>query len=202
MTDLLEAVDALTKEKRTKVFQDDGTVAIVVHDPLLRQLKDAVTSAIGSGGGGGTATGSVLNDEALYRASIINAAIQSWCRMRGVTVSRDMVVDLRRWHSAFLSSSAEPDFYIDQMRGWARTIRDLLDPPERVPLEPPCPMCGARTWPDTEGREVLFPLLVTYRNEGESVVDERALCRACQFVWDGQMELRKLRWDIGIQEEA
>jgi len=177
--DLTEAVEALTKETRTKVMQ--GTeVTVITHDPLLRQLEDAVTSAIGNGGGGGQATGSVLNSEALFRASVIRAQIGDWCRQVEVRPTRDMITDLTRWMVAFV---ADPQWHISTLRGWAREIRDLLDPPKRVPLADPCPACTATKAVGEDGST--SPAVVVEYDQVVLHASLRAVCRVCLVEWVG-----------------
>lgn len=201
MTDLEQAVHALTRETRTKVIQDgDGqqSVAIVTHAPLLTQLAEAVTSAIGSGGGGGTATGSVLNGEALYRVSLIRSAILSWSHMLKVAPVKDLVQSLELWADAFSRTEGEPTFYIRQMEGWAELIKNLLDPPNRLEVTEPCPVCLADEFKDAEGNTLKFPVIIEFRRDRPG--EARGLCRSCDEVWQGEQEIRRLRWDIGVKE--
>lgn len=195
---LTTAVHRLTRVTRTKVIQDgDGSegsnVAIVVHMPLLLQLSEAVTSAIGSGGGGGTATGSVLNDGAYDLAVFkVRAAIGDWLRIEGVRPTRDLVVDLEAWGSAFNRTDKEPAFYIRTMEGWAALIENLLDPPSRLELTEPCPVCNQDEYTDAEGRTLKFPVVIEFRRDRPG--EARGTCRACDKLWIGVLGLRELRW--------
>ena len=194
MTELLDAVEALTKPLAMKIIRDDGTTTRITHDPLLVQLQDAVTSAIGNGGGGGTATGSVLNDEAWYRLSLIRTQLGDWCRMVDVRPTRtDAVKDLRAWHVAFLSRNLDPRGYTRMLEGWAVTIRDLLDPPKRVPLRGACPVCSADHWFGVDGSRRASPVAVEYdyANPYRSV---RAVCRVvgCGTEWTGVEAVEEL----------
>ena len=166
----------------------------VFTDALLVQLQDAVTSAIGNGGGGGTATGSVLNDEAWYRLSLIRSQLGDWCRMVDVRPTRtDCVKDLRAWHVAFLGSNVDPAFYVRTLVGWAFTIRELIDPPKRVPLRGACPVCGADHWFGVDGSRRASPVAVEYdhSNPYRSV---RAVCRvgSCGTEWTGVEAVEEL----------
>jgi len=178
--DLTEAVEALTKETRTKVMQ--GTeVTVITHDPLLQQLEDAVTSAIGNGGGGGQATGVPLNSAALFEASKIRTKLGTWCRDAGVPVTRNLVTDLTRWSVAFMAQAS--DWHVRELRGWAWTIRDLLDPPKRVPLADPCPACTATKLVGEDGSS--SPAVVVEYDQVVLHASLRAVCRVCLVEWVG-----------------
>lgn len=197
MTDpLTTAVHRLTRVTRTKVIQDgDGSetnVAIVVHMPLLTQLNEAVTSAIGSGGGGGTATGSVLNDAAFAEVFKIRSAIGDWLHIENVRPTRDLVTDLEAWAESFNRTEKEPAFYIRTMEGWAALIENLLDPPSRLELTEPCPVCKQDEYTDAEGRALRFPVVIEFRRDRPG--EARGTCRACSNLWDGILALRELRW--------
>ena len=200
MTDLLDAVDALTKRITRKIMdcpcvKCGGRRSHVFNDdPLLVQLETAVTSAIGGGGGGGSATGSVLNDEALYRLSVIRSQLGDWCRLAGVKHDRaDTVGSLRRWYVAVLASNADTTFYVNTLRTWASTIRDLLDPPKTVPLAGPCPVCKATNWvgPDESLRASPVAVLYDHADPYRSV---RAVCRVdvCDAEWVGAEAVEEL----------
>ena len=201
MSDLLSAIDALTKSTRTKVIQGDH-VTTVVHEPLLVQLEQAVTSAIGNGGGGGSATGSVLNDEALQRLFIIRSQLGDWCRLVNVRPTRtDAVADLRAWYVAFLGTNAESEFYARTLHGWAATIRELIDPPKRVPLRDPCPVCKASQWTGVDGGLRASPVAVEY-DHGDPYRTVKAVCRAegCGAEWVGANAVEELIEEMGEVE--
>jgi hypothetical protein len=193
VTDLIDAVTALTKPTRTKVVRDDGSTTTVRHDALLVQLEAAVTSAIGNGGGGGSATGSVLNDAALQRALIIRSQIGDWCRLVKVRPSRDTVDDLTRWLVAFTGRDQEADFYTRTLHDWAATIINLLDPPKTVPLAGACPVCKATSWTGDDGSYRASPVAALY-DHANPMRSARAVCRAgeCGTEWVGADAVEEL----------
>lgn len=200
--DLTTAVHRLTRETRTKVIQDgDGSgtnVAIVTHKPLLTQLNDAVTSAIGSGGGGGTATGSVLNDAAFGEVFKIRPAIESWCRAAGVTITRNMATDLAAWHEVY---TGDRESKLKHVLAWEAKIKNLLDPPSRYELTDECPTCGAKEYLDEYGKVAgINPVIIEFRRDRPGEI--RGLCRACEAIWPGEFGVRKLRWDMEQREEV
>ena len=203
-TDLIQAVDALVKPSRTKVVRDDGTTTVVRHDALLVQLEVAVTSAIGSGGGGGSATGSVVNDAALARLSQIGSQIRDWCRQVDIQPTREPVSNLERWRVVALSLDTTGHVVI--LERWADDIRNLLDPPKTIPLNGPCPVCGATNWEDGEGENLTVrasPVAVEY-DHANPYRSARAVCRAgeCGTVWVGADAVEELVSEMSEREEA
>lgn len=207
MTDeLLDLVDDLTLPRNVEVKTDDGSTW-ATEDALLVQLQDAIRSTLnsGSGSGGSPWTRNVLDSGALMQASIITSTIGDWCRMAGAPVVRDAVVDLRAWYVARLTatpSQRESDpFYIRQMRTWAGQIRTMTNPPKTVQITAPCPACGQADWTNDQGERIPQPLILTYRpNNGSIWADAKALCRACDMVWEGEWRLRELRHDVDAKE--
>lgn len=192
MTDLIEAVHALTKGTRTKVVRDDGSTTVVRHDALLVQLETAVTSAItGNGGGAGAPTAVLVNSAALQRASIIRSQITEWCQLAKVRVTRDSTRDLTAWMIAYTGRDLEADWYTRTLHGWARTIRELLDPPKRIPLVDPCVACGATKYVNESGEEIPSPLVVEYDHVALHS-SLRAVCRVCEVSWDGPEAVAEL----------
>jgi hypothetical protein len=201
VTDLIKAVDALTKPSRTKVVRDDGTTTVVRHDALLAQLEQAVTSAIGSGGGGGSATGSVVNDAAFARLSQIGSQIRDWCRLVNIQPTRSPVSNLERWRVVALSLDTTGHVVI--LERWADDIRNLLDPPKTIPLNGPCPVCTADHWFSPDGDRRASPVAVEY-DHANPYRTARAVCRAgeCGTVWVGADAVEELVSEMSEREEA
>lgn len=190
-TELAEAVEALTRPSRTKVIRDDGSTIVVEHEPLLVQLETAVTSAVGNGGGGGTATGSVINDAALYQLLLIKTQIGDWCRLAGVRPDRqNTTVTLERWFAAQVNEST---FHTRTLETWAATITELLDPPKTVPLAGPCPVCKATNWIGLDGSLRASPVAVLY-DQATLHASLRAVCRVveCSAEWSGADAVQEL----------
>lgn len=200
-TELAEAVEALTKPSRTKVIRDDGSTIVVEHEPLLVQLEAAVTSAIGNGGGGGTATGSVINDAALYQLLLIKTQVGDWCRLAGVTPDRQSAtVSLERWSLAFMGDGV---WQTRTLHEWAQTITDLLDPPKTVPLAGPCPVCKQTNWIGPDGNLRASPVAVLY-DQTTLHASLRATCRVetCGAEWTGADAVQELIEEMSEVEES
>lgn len=198
MADLLSAVDALTKtESEHHVIMSDYGVYrapvyvrthTVTHPPLLERLREAVNPSKNTAAGSSAlaSTRNLIDSDALYEYSKMTSAIGSWCRAFKADRTRDPVTDLRRWYVAFQQYDNEPQWYIDELRHWATLIRNILEPPKRIEITEPCPVCGKRAYTDQDGNELLFPVIIEYRvPKDEDSIIPKALCRACQTVWAG-----------------
>jgi hypothetical protein len=203
VTDLLvEAVEALTAPVIENIAQkdDDGNwvrTHVAVHAPLLRQLADAVNPSKNSGAGtpATPATRSLLNFEAMFLLAKISSQIRDWCRIAKVNVTRpphvDILADLDAWCA--LVGRDDTDWYVRQLRLWAGQIRDTLNPGESFEAHIVCPVCGATSWGDVINGGSSWSIQVMYRlDDTEKVTNERALCRACNTLWQGHDAVKEL----------
>lgn len=212
MTELLDAVDALTLPSRTKVPQwvtRDGkevqVVTVIDHHPLLVQLENAITGTMDGVAGTNATLASargVLNSDALFRFLLIKNMIRDWCTIAGVGVRKDPVDGLRAWYVARLAMSDRDDaWYLTQLHGWARQITTVISPARTFPLTDPCPACGADEWVDADGSKLRHPVVIEYHDgDVDLLARAKGLCRACDRVWRGSHELRSLRWDLDQKE--
>lgn len=193
MTDLLEAVEALTKPRTSRVIQSNEAgitcTTTVEVPPLLDQLEASIRSSMGGSTSGSSLAfeGAPLNTGALFEAMKITAQIDSWCHMVGVIALHKPGHDLRTWYAVTLLKPFDTEteaFYIKQMGGWARAITNLLDPPREKELPDDCPNCGAGEW-WRDGAKYMRPLVVRYRPD-EPVGNATAMCRACADVWNAR----------------
>lgn len=174
-TDLLEAVDALTKPSTEKHLQDvyeteleDGRPKLdesgnvvrrivgtrkvtVVNDPPLVRLQQAITSSISRAGGGGTDkhARNLLDSDALFEFMKITSTITDWCAIVKIRATRNPAQDLRRWYAARLATNpTNDDFYIRKLDSWSALIRAKLSKPLWWEVKDPCPTCHYSTWID------------------------------------------------------
>jgi hypothetical protein len=208
MSDLLDAVDALTKPIIEHFSQkdDDGKFVkahTITRDPLLTQLRDAVNPSANNNAGSASlqSARSIIDSDALLEYSKMASAIGDWCRQMKVERTRDPIVDLRRWYVAYDREGDQPDWYRNELQRWAHVIRNHLEPPKRMEVTTPCPVCGKRTWTDAEGNELLFPIMVEYKATDEGSIKPNALCRACDTVWRGYDAVAELADELN-QESA
>ena len=210
VTDLLEAIDALTQPTHTLVVQyvtvngkEHAQSTRVKHDPLLQQLEEAIASTIG-GGGGRSMTAkwalNVLDSDALHQFTIIDSQIRDWCRGAGVTPGRHPLGNLRAFYAAHIGRIVDDgrDRALEGiLRKWAGTIRGKLNPPRTMELTAACPACGADTWTDVDGVVYRHPITITYQDQDADILGSaRAMCKACDEVWRGLTELRGLMFDV------
>lgn len=214
MTELLEAVDALTLpvvSRITQAAEADGvetiTVATVTHDALLAQLEAAISSTMG-GGGGRTMTEkwalNVLDSDALYQFTLIGNTVREWCRMAGLPKPDGPVQGLRAWYVTRLAINDRDDtWHVNVLTGWANAIRGKLNPAKTIELTFACPACGADTWTDSDGATYKHPLRMSYQPQDPDILNTaRALCKACANVWEGVTTLRGLRWEADAKATA
>lgn len=192
--ELLTAVDALTKPETRHMAQktDAGAwirIARIAHDPLLKQMHDAVWPSSNCDAGSASLKGqrSPADLEAMYEFAKMQSAINSWCWMVNVRPTRDPVTDLRRWYVAFTRQrDADAPWHARELRKWQAKIRRHLDPPAQFEADGGCPVCGATSWGDQliGGTR---PIVIEYKidDETQNTEDHVALCRACRTVWEG-----------------
>lgn len=215
-SDLLDAVDQLTKPTRTKIVQDDpatptSTRLITVEQaPLLERLQEAIRGTIGIGGSKSLASErSMLDGDALRRFMVIATTVNDWARLAGADVHKgDPVATLRAWYVAYQQKphADEADlWHARELYSWVGQINAKLDPPRVWDLPDPCPVCEAKVWfdpkePSKKGRP--RPLIVEYRETGPDLIQHaRAMCRACEQVW-GVRELAYALEEANQESEA
>jgi hypothetical protein len=180
-----------------------GTV--VVFDPLLPRLREAISSSLG-----GTRSGvhaaherSLLNVAAftLYedldgRISVLTGDASGWPEDR-----------LRAWKLRYLAEYSrgevpEPAWLVTLgiLGGWVRRIEDLLDPPIVLELLAACPNCGARHIITADLQ--MSALFAGYRRGA----DIMARCRVCGMSWLGESQLialaRRINADVNLEALA
>jgi hypothetical protein len=205
MLEILDLVDALTLPQPEKVAQkvnNEWVTRWVSHDPLLKQLGDAVwPSGERNGGGGGLkSTRSPADLDALYEYAKMSTAIGDWCHLVGVRATHHPVEDLRAWYAASLSRQIDEDYHHRMLSQWVGKARAQLRASKVVPLGIACPVCGRREWSvlvDGEHLGGTFPLRVEYwMDDDERVRDVRALCHACSTAWIGAEAVTELADEV------
>ena len=203
-TDLLDALDALTKSRTTKTVQEKNGITCVspVELPsLLDRLEDAIRGTVGIGGGGSLPNErNMLNAGNLYTAVMITTMVKEWARGAGiVTRPADTPAPLlRSWYVLFSQTERyreDHSFYLRKMQGWAKQIEALFDPPRTRDLPDECPLCGAGTW-WKDGNEYRRPLLLTFHDGPEMIETGKGECRACEAVFG----IRELSYAIDAKE--
>lgn len=204
MTDLLTAVDRLTKPEHQHIAQKDDTgrwlkAHTVTHPPLLQRMHEAVhpSSNRTAGSASSASTRSPIDLDALFEYAKMTAQIRDWCRIEHIPPHRDPVTALRQWYVARLIHPGDDTWHIRQLTGWARIIRDHLNPPERFTVKAPCPCCLVTGYGDEINGGDTWPIEVRYRlTDDGRMVDHIAFCRACGTTWVGKEAVIELADEI------
>lgn len=180
---------------------------------LLDQLRDAVASDKGQGGGRKPGREQVPIDvAALVLYEVIDGRVRAWLGELGASSGKDITPAqaLRTWYTLWRAGQHDEGLeyrYKTVVEAWKQQILDKLQPPKRIELMAPCPMCGEE-WMniglkllngkddpnDVERVRVLSAV------ERENIADSYALCQACDTVWLGVSRMRQLR--IAIDDRA
>lgn len=213
-TDLLTAVDALTKPQRIAEWQEaipekniERAIKYRTNPPLLDWLATAVANNIGAGGGSGKPARerSPIDIAALTLHEMISERVQAWLVDLGARPGKNLTAteNLRTWYRLWIGGHHEHGYekaFTAVLEGWEQRINDVLDPPKRIEITAPCPACG-QEWQniglkledgsddpdDTERVRVLNAV------ERATLEESYALCTACGRVWEGVSQMRRLR---------
>jgi hypothetical protein len=180
---------------------------------LLDQLKDAVASDKGQGGGRKPGREQVPIDvAALALYEFIDGRVRAWLDELGARPGKDVTPAqaLRSWYTLWTAGQHVDGLevrYRTVIEGWKQQILDKLQPPKRIELMAPCPICG-KEWmniglklPDgSDDPNDIEQVRVLSAVERESIDDSYALCQACDTVWLGVGRMRQLR--ISIDDQA
>jgi hypothetical protein len=205
---LLQVLDRLTQDHQVRVPVEDAPDYIATHKGLIVQLRDAVASDLGGGGGAGASPNErvPLDADALMKYEQIEEAISARHHsLVGGPSGRYPENDLRWWYAAFTRAlqsgqKLEHDYQYElrTLQGWERLILDKFDPPRKRELAgDTCPECGFDWYVDAtdkHDKQRKVALTITYR-EGDLDASE-AQCGCCKKQWHGIMGLRELSYAI------
>lgn len=214
MTDtnsLLDAVDALTKERTEHMAQtdDDGKwlrTHTTQHPPLLTELRNAINPSSNTAAGSSSlaSTRNLIDSDAMFEYGKMTGAIGDWCRIYQVRPTKDPIVDLRRWYIAFELNRSDSGWHERELRRWAHVIRNILEPPKKFEVKIACPVCHSWIWINPDGEQIRYPIIVTYRLTIDgTMANEKAHCRAsttdsagtpipCGAEWDSFAAIEEL----------
>lgn len=202
MTGLRDAVDALTKPWTHGVYQpatDDQpeqTVSLK-HRPRLQMLEDAIVTSTNKDGGGALARErDVMNSTAAQMLIDYRRQINKAAKLLDVAPGAP-IPTLRAWYVASLAK-VTTDAWAAQWEAlftrWAGEIDSLLNPPQQVVVERPCPQCEAAFYIDKADKtKKPWPLRARkwdFRQHGTDAAD--ASCIVCGARWDGLTAVREL----------
>lgn len=155
--------------------------------PLLEMLRQAIASdTSGAYGGGSSRTGAPVDTNALTIWEGIRDTVGQHWPGRGdlARAGTPLITRLEVW-TASLAGSDEELHLLEMCHYWRGQIRDLLEPPQEVPLRGlSCPTCKQDRvlMTDPDGGSVYQPPLLAYLSE----TPIRVTCRGCTGTWEGQ----------------
>ena len=190
--------DAVERLTETHIVCLDGRM--FTCDPLLHQLREACTSSIGAGSGGGSGDGGLLNLAALSLWDAIDGQARAWLQELTSDHRGELARVVRELPSAVQAAHVNgviDDDTRDRVEAlpaqWVHQIEDLFDPPHEKELTAPCPECGEthHVDGDTQRAAVFIPV-----KKGRAVVAE---CRCCGAMWATENDLIRLADGMGIE---
>ena len=212
---LLDVLDKLTKPQTVATWQGADIVRRT-DPPLLDWLEDAIAADASGGNGGGKQARerTPIDVGAFTLYEDIDGRVRSWVGDLGGKPGKGLTPAqmLRSWYvlwNSGIHSEGITRAYLSILEGWVRAITDILDPPKRIEITSPCPVCG-QEWvniglklpdgrDDPDDVERVHVLIAVER---ESIRESFAMCRACDRVWMGTGGMRVLRIALDDAENA
>ena len=208
MTTLLDAVDALTLPTTARIDQGLDRKTVIKHAPLLDQLEAAVAGNTGSHEGSSKTLERIpIDPGALELKGTISSTVMGWqLRLARRVRFETLAGQMRAWYGTYIGTvrSEHTDLQYERiLTGWQRQITNMFDPPTRLEVTAPCPLCHVRVSVEAGTGNHVTAVVVEYREVGAATLDEATgLCRACGAVWKGRSALRELRWLIEVAESV
>ncbi|MCA0332265.1 MAG: hypothetical protein LCI03_20565 [Actinobacteria bacterium] len=176
---------------------------------LLEQLQEAVGSNLGGGSGSGRPgrERTPLDLGAFSLMEQIDDRVRAWLDELGARPGKAVSTGqaLRSWFTLWCATPREVgdhDRRRHVLEGWVTSIRDKLDPPDRIEITAPCPVCGHEfvTTGLLPGENPADAERVRALNGfgREKAGESFALCAACDAVWSGGQRMRDLAVQIDI----
>lgn len=178
---LSQPVHDLTRPHQVAVNLDDGSTTYVTEASLLNQLREAISSSSGRGGGRSSKNTVPISVEALeLYQTIANKAQEFKANFAGKTTGTLESI-IQQWSLA-ATKPLDAQTVEKTVADWCRKIRHLLDPPQVIEINAPCPSCGNRQVIN-EDKEINLCLTFTAGT---------ITCAVCLTTWTGS-QLWELR---------
>lgn len=166
-----------------------------IEPGLLHLLRAAVATSSGRGsapGGGGGKASAPVDAAALTLWESIAGTVDAHWPGRLDRHPEDPPLDfkLKRWTTAVAGTENEVHL-LEMATWWRKQIRDLLDPPQVIPLrQVACPDCGVSQVSEvSQDGTVLVPALTAYPSEHPM----RVVCQACETKWIGEWAIQMMQ---------
>lgn len=175
-----EAVQILTEDHEHSTERGSG-----IEPGLLLMLEVAIKSTGTSrSGGSGNRAGSVLDAGALELRDEIARVVGANWPGRGSPKRQATPLPQRLQEWAAVVAGGSNEWALQEFCAyWVAQIRELLDPPRRIPLRgQPCLWCDAETVSlEQDGETVIVPAMLATVGQNPMRVE----CRACAAEWEG-----------------
>ncbi|TDP93445.1 hypothetical protein EDF62_1424 [Leucobacter luti] len=178
---------------------------------LLTQLREAIASSAGVGGG--SEGGGLMNLAALTLWDNIDGVARGWQQTFWAGHRGELAQVIRRLPRLIQAAHVLNEID-DALRGrldalfatWVTQIEDLFDPPRVQELTAPCPTCGERyhqkVTTDERGaviETVRMAAVIIPLKRGRALVAE---CRSCGMQWGTERDLSALAAGMGIEVDV
>jgi hypothetical protein len=177
---LSQAVFVLTKPHTRTLAEHTGQEPALL-DLLEVAIKTDTSGATGNGSG--TRAGGPVDVNALsIRQDIWNVVAEFWPGKGRIEYAHMRLKERLIWWTSTLAGTENEVHLLEMCEIWTGRIRDLLEPPKRVPLRgAQCPRCKENQVLETDldGHRVYQPTMVAHLSETPARVE----CRACGGTW-------------------
>lgn len=164
-----------------------------IEPGLLRLLREAVATSSGRGsapGGSGSKASAPVDAAALTLWEAISGSVDAhWPgRLQRDQHDQPLWVKLQVWARSVAGTENEVHL-LEMATWWRKQVRDLLDPPQVIPLRGvECQECGT-TWyneQNPDGETVVSPAVLAYASESPM----RVACKVCETEWVGEWAIQ------------
>lgn len=192
-TPLSQAVEILTRPHERTVGQHTGQEP-ALFDLLEVAIKTDTSGATGNGGGSTRAGGPVDVNALSIWQGIYQVVGEFWPGKGQLQYAHMRLIERFTWWVSTVAGTDDEVHLLQLCEIWTGKIRDLLEPPKRVPVRgAQCPRCKEHQvlGDDPEGRRVYQPTLLAHLSEDPVRVE----CRACGGTWYN-LDLLKLEVEV------
>lgn len=190
---LSQAVYLLARPHERTVGELTGQEPALL-DLLELAIKTDTSGASGNGGGSTRAGGPVDVNALSIWQGISDVVAEFWPGKGQLQYAKMHLIDRLTWWAGTVAGT-ENEGHLTELCGiWAGKIRDLLEPPKRVPVRGgQCPRCREFQvlGTDLDGKNVYQPCLLAHMSENPIRVE----CRGCGGTWYS-LDLLKLEVEV------
>ena len=178
---LSQAVYLLTRPHERTAGEQTGQEPALL-DLLEVAIKTDTSGATGNGGGSTRAGGPVDVNALSIWQDIHRVVEEFWPGQGRLEYAHMRLIERLTWWASSLAGTDNEVHLLELCEAWISRIRDLLEPPKRVPLRgAQCPRCKENQVLETnlDGQRVYQPTLIAHLSESPVRVE----CRACGGTW-------------------